>query len=89
MSFYTRVKELQFLGILQPLEYLVGKPTAYEQEVFELQEGSSTSQQVLECLGGLVGLREWGHTTVRFSIRNDNIGGLVLLGQLETKSQRS
>ena len=77
----------------QPIEYLYDQPTAFEQEFFDLEEGSSSSQQFLECLGGLVALREWGHIwrnrTVKLGIRNDNVGALVLLGQLETKSQRN
>lgn len=78
---------------MQPIEYIVSTPTEFEKELLELDVGSSSSQQVLECLAGLVALREWGpvwrNTNVKLAIRNDNIGALVLLGQLETKSQRN
>jgi hypothetical protein len=76
-----------------PFEYIVGQPTPFEQEYFDLEKGSSTSQQFLECLGGLVALREWApvwrNKTAQLAIRNDNVGALVLLGQLETKSPKN
>ena len=74
---------------MQPIEYIVSTPTEFEKELLELDVGSSSSQQVLECLAGLVALREWGpvwrNTNVKLAIRNDNIGALVLLGTIGNK----
>ena len=71
-------------------EYIYGSPTDFEVELLHLKIGSSESQQTLECLGGLVAMRHWaGHwqnKQATLSIKNDNVGALVLLGQLGTHS---
>ena len=72
------------------IEYVYGKPTEFEKELLHLKTGSSESQQTMECLGGLVAMRHWSHhwqnRQASLSIRNDNVGALVLLGQLGTHS---
>ena len=72
------------------VEYVFGAPTDFEVELLQLKLGSSESQQTMECLGGLVAMRHWAsywqNKQSILCIRNDNVGALVLLGQLGTHS---
>lgn len=71
-------------------EYIYGKPSDFEEELLTIQIGSSEAQQAMECLGGLVALRHWSSRwqdrQSKLCIKNDNVGALVLLGQLESHS---
>lgn len=72
------------------VEYLYGIPTEYEIKLLELEIGEAKSQQTMEALGGLVSLRQWSRYWQRrrasLLIRSDNIGALVLFGQLNSKA---
>ena len=71
-------------------EFIYGKPTDFEIELLHLKIGSSESQQTMECLGGLISMRHWArhwqNKQATLSIKNDNVGALILLGQLGTHS---
>ena len=75
------------------IEYFSDIPTPFETELLELEIGESTCQQCMECLGGLIALRlwasHWQQDRVCLGLRNDNVGALILLGQLTTRSPRN
>ena len=79
---------LHINGIM--VEYLYGVPTEYEIKLLELEIGEAKSQQTMEALGGLVSLRQWSkhwqHRRAMLLIRSDNVGALVLFGQLNSKA---
>lgn len=71
-------------------EYLAGTPSSFEIELLGIEIGSAKAQQTMECLGGLIALRQWSAVwrdkKSCLSIRSDNVGALVLLGRLSTHS---
>ncbi len=79
---------LHINGVLA--EYLCGAPTDFEIKLLELEIGEAKSQQTMEALGGLVSLRQWTkhwqHRRALLKIRSDNVGALVLFGQLNSKA---
>ena len=79
---------LHINGVL--VEYLCGTPTDFEIKLLELEIGEAKSQQTMEALGGLVSLRQWTkhwqHRRALLKIRSDNVGALVLFGQLNSKA---
>ena len=72
------------------LEYLADVPCEFEIKLLNIEIGSAKSQQTMECLGGLVALRQWSSIwrdrKSCLCIRSDNVGALVLLGRLSTHS---
>ena len=68
-------------------------PSSFESDLLRLVRGDSESQQVMECLAGLVALRTWAHfwkkRKISLAIRSDNVGALILLSKLKTTSARN
>ena len=76
-----------------PVEFWADQPGAFETDLLSIIVGDCESQQVLECLAGLVALRVWArhwqHRRITLALRSDNIGALVLLSRLKTTSSRN
>ena len=75
------------------VEYLHDTPSSFESDLLRLVRGDSESQQVMECLAGLVALRTWAHfwnkRKISLAIRSDNVGALILQSKLKTTSARN
>ena len=75
------------------VEYLADVPHKFETELLGIGLGDCSSQQVLECLAGLVALRVWKRYWLqrrcKLVLRSDNVGALILLSHLHTSSSRN
>ena len=77
----------------QIVDYFHDKPTEQDLKILDVTVGESSSQQAFECLCGLIAMRHWAkawqNKRCTLTIRSDNIGALVLLGRLDSKSPRN
>ena len=58
------------------VEYLHDTPSSFESDLLRLVRGDSESQQVMECLAGLVALRTWAHFCKKRKISAPVVSGL-------------
>eukprot|EP00435_Cladocopium_sp_Y103_P069516 s60_g33.t1 len=74
-------------------DYFIDVPCETDLEILQVQAGSSQAQQAFECLCGLIALRHWSDKWQNKrslpTTRSDNIGALVLFGQLSSHSDRN
>jgi hypothetical protein len=64
--------------------------TPDDASIFDHEIGSSTGQQVWECLAVLIGVSiwsdQWRHDRINLRVRGDNVGALTLLIKLRPSS---
>ena len=75
------------------IEYFHDRPTTHDLDILDVKIGEASSQQAFECLCGLIAMRHWAtrwkNRRFTLTIRSDNIGALVLLWRLDSKSPRN